>query len=198
MLPSTFPQSTNQSSSLNPRLLESRTQYRSCHIRLPGDSHRTAAIVVEGKYYSLVKVTQTRQQTLEICRRLIVKGHQILITKIAKGYAIWVFEPDAIPQTPPRSSTSPVHKPIASPTCRILSDRSRYLMCQIRVPDLDEHLEAIQVDGRYYGLFKVAETRQQALEFAVKLGRRGDETIITRTPEGDAIWVLEADAQSVG
>lgn len=197
MLPSTFPQSTEKSS-LNPRLLESRSQYRACHIRLPGDSHRTAAIFVEGKYYSLVKVAQSGQQTLEICRRLIMKGHQILITKIVKGYAIWVFEPEAVPETPICASAQPAPKSVISPTCRILSDQSRYQICEIRVPDLDDRLEAVLVDGQYYGLFKVVETRQQALEFAAKLGRRGDATIITKTQKGDAIWVREAEAQPVG
>ncbi len=197
MLSPTFPQSAEKSLTLKPEVLESREQYCCCHIRLPGDEQRTAAIRVAGKYYSLVKVVKERQQAVEICHRLLAKGRKTLITRIAKGNAIWMFEPDALLEDAAHTAQPP-QPPLNAPTCKILGAQSRYQLCQIYLPDLDERLEAILLDGKYYGLFKVVETRQQALELAVKLGRRGDETLITQTEQGkDAIWVLEPDAQVV-
>lgn len=195
MLSLTVPPRPEAMISSQPRILESRSQYRPCHIRLPGEDQRTAAILVNGKYYSLVKVVKSRQQAVEIHNRLTLKGNEALITPIAKGEAIWAFEPDAIADTPSVSGRTVAQT--ASPSCRILGNQTPVKFCQIYLPDLNDQLEAILVDGKYYGLFKVAETRQQALEFAAKLGRRGDETIISKTSGGEAVWVLEPDARPV-
>ncbi len=81
-----------------------------------------------------------------------------------------------------------------APACTILDPYIQPRVCQIRVPDFAEPLKAIVIDGKYHRLFKVAETRPQALELAAKLGLRGDETVITKTDEGNAIWVFEPDA----
>ncbi|WP_421657898.1 hypothetical protein [Leptothermofonsia sp. ETS-13] len=196
MLSPTFPQSAEKSLTLEPKVLESREQYCCCHIQLPGDEQRTAAIRVSGKYYSLVKVVKEYPQAIEICRRLLAKGRETLITKIAKGNAIWMFEPDASFDVLAHADFRPIQSSFPAPTCKILGTQPRYQLCQIYLPDLDDRIEAILLDGKYYGLFKVVETRQQALELAARLGRRGDETVITQTEQGkDAIWVLEPDAR---
>lgn len=194
MLPSTLPQSSAEPPNTSPKILESRTQYRSCHIRLPGDEQRMAAIVVNQNYYSLIKVCKDPRQALIICSRLFSNGHQALITKIAKGFAVWRLEPDAM------VDSSRQKRPVASqvnpsPTCKILTSPDQYQPCLIRVPDLDEQLQAILTDGKYYGLFKPVENRQQALEIAARLGRRGDDTIITKTEQGENVWVLEPEAR---
>ena len=92
MLPPTRSQSPVNQSDLTPKILESRDQYRSCHICLPGEDYRTAAIVVQGKYYSLVKVVQERARSLEIGKRLTTAGIEAVITQLAKGFAIWRLE----------------------------------------------------------------------------------------------------------
>ncbi len=194
MLPPTLPQSSADPSRSLPRLLESRTQYRSCHIRLPGDEHRMPAIVVNHKYYSLIKVCKDPRQALTICSRLLSNGHDALMTKIAKGVAVWRLEPDAMADSS-RQKRPPAHQANPSPTCKILTSPGQYQTCLVRVPDLDEQLQAILMDGKYYGLFKAVENRQQALEIAARLGRRGDDTVITKTEQGEAVWVFEPEAR---
>jgi len=189
-----FPQETAKNLHSSPKVLESRNQYRPCHISLLGDEHRSAAILVDSKYYGLVKVVKESQRALEICNRLSAKGTDAVITLIAKGYAIWLHEPDARPAPPMGSQSSSSNKRMNAPACTVLDPYIQPRVCQIRVPDLAEPLRAIVIDGKYYGLFKVAEARSQALELAAKLGLRGDETVITKTDEGNAVWVFEPDA----
>lgn len=150
-----------------------------------------AAIMVEQKYYSLIKVSKDTHKTLTICSRLMQRGGEVVITKIPKGNAIWRYEPDAVVDGLPASPSSEMTN---TPICKILDSPSQYQPCLIRVPDLDDRLQAIQVVGRYYGLFKTVETRQQALEIASRLGRRGDNSIITRDSQGESVWVWEPDA----
>lgn len=89
-----------------PKILESRDQYRSCHICLPEEEYRVAAVIVDGTYYSLVKVVQDRPRSLEIAKRLVAAGNAAVITKLAKGYAIWRLETEAYIELCPRSSRS--------------------------------------------------------------------------------------------
>jgi hypothetical protein len=191
---STLPQSSATSGGNPPKFLESRTQYRSCHICLPDDEQRMAAIFVDRKYYSLIKVCKDFRQAQTICARLLSNGHDALITKIAKGVAVWRFEPEAIVD-PSRRRRPEGNSAKQAPTCKILTLTTQYQSCQIRVPDLDDRFQAILVDGKYYGLFKVVENRQQALEIAARLGRRGDDTVITKTGQGEIVWVLEPEAR---
>ncbi|UBF28068.1 hypothetical protein K9N68_09370 [Kovacikia minuta CCNUW1] len=195
MSASAFLSANTADSNATPGILQSRSQYRSCHIRIPGEEQRFAAILVNEKYYSLVKVVRDRQKALEICTRLVSKGNEPLITPIAKGVAIWRLEPNARPDPISRPQSSPqMDKPLTAPTCKVLGLHNSAQTCRIRVPDLSEPLKAILVDGKYYGLFKVVEDRKQSLELAARLGLRGDETVITKTAQGDAVWVFEADA----
>ncbi|HEY9882905.1 MAG TPA: hypothetical protein V6C98_04770 [Thermosynechococcaceae cyanobacterium] len=87
-----------------PKILESRDQYRSCHICLPEEEYRVAAVMVDGKYYGLAKVVPDRQRSLEIAKRLLTAGTEAVITKLAKGYAIWRLEPEAYTELCPRTT----------------------------------------------------------------------------------------------
>jgi hypothetical protein len=177
------------------RVLASRDQYQACHIRLPGDDHRLAAVLVDGKFYSLLKIVKEPQKALKICNLMIGKGRQLVVTKTTKGVAIWTHEPDAIVE-----SRTQKHLQTPRSTATVIPDSSlevasQYQNCYIRVADLDDRLEAIQWNNRYYSLFKLTETRQQALEFVTKLKRRGDGVVMTQTSQGYRIWVWEPDAR---
>nr|WP_290228232.1 hypothetical protein [Trichocoleus desertorum] len=177
-----------------PRILQSRTQYQPCHIRVPDLDDRIVAIRVDGKYYSLMKLVKERQQALEIANRLSNKGEETIITATVKGDAIWVLERDAYLDLPaqPASATT---QPKSLGAAKILESRSQYRPCHIRVPDLDHRLSAIAVEGQYYSFFKVVKDRAQALEVAARLARRGDQTAITSTVKGEVVWVLEPEAE---
>lgn len=194
---STLPSSTSNSSTSMLRVLASRDQYRACHIHLPGDDQRLPAVLVDGKFYSLLKIVKEPQKALKVCNLMIAKGKQLVVTKTTKGVAIWTHEPEAIVD-----SRTQKHLQIpqsASPELPngILEVPSQYQSCYIRVADLDDRLEAIQWNGRYYSLFKVTETRQQVIELGNKLKRRGDAAVITQTSRGYCLWVWEPDARLV-
>lgn len=77
------------------KILASRTQYQPCHIKVPDLDKRLAAISFDGKYYSLFKSVDDGQQAVQLVRRLNYRGDAAVITKTAKGYGIWILEPDA-------------------------------------------------------------------------------------------------------
>ncbi|XGV96911.1 MAG: hypothetical protein ACAF41_29825 [Leptolyngbya sp. BL-A-14] len=179
---------------LTPKVLESRDQYRSCHICLPGEDYRVAAIVVDGRYYSLVKVVQDRLRSLEVAKRLTSAGKAAVITKLAKGYAIWRLEPEAYVDSCPRSPSQVPASVTDLPVCKILESRNEYKACHISLEDSEQRLAAILVDGNYYGLLKVVTTQQQALTLATRLQRKEVGAVITKAAQSYAVWFLEPNA----
>ena len=200
MLPPTRSQSPVNHLDPALKILESRDQYRSCHICLPGEDDRVAAINVHDQYYSLVKVVTDRARALEIGKRLTSAGTAAMITCLAKGYAIWRLELEASIDSCPRSPSQPRSPseapPIASdqPPCKILGSRSEYKACHISLADSDQRLAAVLVDDHYYGLLKVVATQQQALTLADRLQRKEVGAVITRAAQGYAVWFLEPNA----
>jgi len=195
MLSPIRPQSAMASPQHTPKILASRSQYRACHICLPGETQRIPAVMVDDRLYSLFKVVKHRPKALELCARLAARGSETVITQTPKGDAIWTLEPDAYvavkEQTPPA-------KPMLEmglPSYRILESRNEYRACHVRVPDLDKPLAALMVDGRFYGLFKIVDTQPQALDIAARLGRKGNDAVITRVAQGYSVWVLELEAR---
>lgn len=179
---------------LTPQVLESRTQYRSCHICLPGEDYRVAAVMVADKYYSLVRVVQDRSRALEVAKRLTSAGKAAVITRLAKGYAIWRLEPEAYVDSCPRSPSQPAPQLTDRPACKILESRSDYRACHISLPDSDQRLAAVLVDGNYYALLKVVTTQQQALILAARLQHKDVDAVITKAAQGYAVWFLEPNA----
>jgi hypothetical protein len=78
---------------------------------------------------------------------------------------------------------------------RILESRSQYRSCHLQLPDLDERLPGISVGHSLYSFLKSEQNQSRALEKAENLSRKGDHPILTKTPKGYVIWVLEPDAQ---
>jgi hypothetical protein len=195
MLPPTRSQSPIDQLDLTPKILESRDQYRSCHICLPGEDYRAAAVSVHGKYYSLVKVVKDQARSLEIGKRLTSAGTEAVITRLAKGYAVWRLEPEAFvgacspPSAPPSQGTID-----ALPPCKILESRREYKACHICLSDSDQRLAAVLVDDNYYGLLKVVTTQQQALTLAKRLQHKEVGAVITKAAQGYAVWFLEPNA----
>ncbi|MCY7278131.1 MAG: hypothetical protein LH702_31445 [Phormidesmis sp. CAN_BIN44] len=167
------------------KILESRSQYQSCHIRVPDESDRLAAIQVGDQYYSFFKVVKERQKTLQVAARLVYRGDEVVITHVSKGDVIWVLEPDA--------RLNPTEKP-ANRLYKILQDDWEYESCVISVPDIAQPLEAIFATGKYYSLLRVVKDREAAIELADRLTQKGNETVITQSDRGFSIWVLEPDA----
>lgn len=76
------------------KILEFRSQYQSCRIRVPDLELPVAAILVDCEYYSFFKAVQEPSKVLAIVAKLANRGDSTVITKTASGYAIWVREPE--------------------------------------------------------------------------------------------------------
>ena len=76
------------------KILESRTQYQHCRIKVPYLKRRLLAILFEGQYYSFFRTEATKEKVLEIITRLSHQVQKTVITKTEKGYFIWVLQPE--------------------------------------------------------------------------------------------------------
>jgi hypothetical protein len=79
------------------KIIDSRELYRPCHVWLPNWKERIAAICVDKEYYSLFRAVKDAEETLTLVTKLGRKGNKTVITKVPKGYVIWVIETEAIP-----------------------------------------------------------------------------------------------------
>lgn len=176
---------------LSPIVLKSRADYRACHIYLPDEPQRIAAIYFEGNYYSFFRVVQDHQKTLNLCQRLAAKGNQPIITTTHKGNGIWVLEPDARPASPAKRD-----RPDGQFQGQILELNHPVEIRYVHVPQLNMNmrLATVLVDGKYYSLFKFVKSQQLALELAASLSREGKEVVMTKTEDGIAVWLLEPNA----
>lgn len=180
---------------LSAPILESRNQYKCCHVLVPDLNERVAAIHTNGSYFSFFRVEPNKQRALEVAQRLGKRGDTSVITQTPRGFALWVKEPEARPhRSTPRSSG---HQKDSTPTSFtvLTKEGEEYQHCFIRVPDLDKRLAAIRVENQYYSLFKTVEDQYAAVELLHRLSQRGDRMIVTQRSSSYDIWVLELDAQ---
>jgi hypothetical protein len=177
------------------RILTSRTQYRSCHIRVPDDTQRLAAVLVGTKYYSFFRLIKEHQKTLQVAARLVYRGGEVVITKVAKGEVIWVYEPDVLVDDLVQEVALPLAQRRSESGLWVLLESAQdYQVCQIRVPDVAKPLEAIVFDRQYYGFMRRVRSQAEAIEFSERLGSRGNQSIITKSDRNYVVWVLEPDA----
>lgn len=76
------------------KILESRTLYQRCRIKVPHLERRLLAILFEGHYYSFFRAETTKEKVLEIIAKLSHRVQKTVITKTEKGYFIWAWEPE--------------------------------------------------------------------------------------------------------
>ena len=177
-----------------PVILQSRDQYRLCHIYLPDSGDRMAAITINNLYYSFFRVEKTEKRAREVCTKLSQRGYSPVLTKIPKGLAIWTLEPNAQLVSADSITSSASVSTDQALTYRLLVSGSQYSFCNIRVPDLKKQLTAIAFENRYYSLFKTVDDIPQAVQIVKKFSHRGSETVITQNAKGYGLWVLEPDA----
>jgi hypothetical protein len=175
-------------------LLESRSQYTCCHIQTADSAQRLAAICVDEAYYSFFRATAEQQTALKLAARLQQRGDRVVLTKLPKGYGVWVLEPDAQGCSGHTVAASPASDSVE---ISVLVAPSQYQRCWVRVPDLDKPLIAVLYSGKFYSLFKAIADFKQVLPVIRRLSQQGDDVIVTQTPAGYALWILEPDAHLV-
>jgi len=186
--------SISLSSSSGPQIL-SRREYRSCHIYLPDANEHTAAIQVNGRYYSFFQFHRDQKRSLELAQKLTQRGYSVVMTKAPKGYGLWTLEPTAQPAQSRSASSLPDESLQGRSLYKMLSSPSEYRPCHIQVPDLDKRLAAIAHENKFYSLFKAVADIQEANQLIRRLANRGDGAVVTQTAKGFAIWIEEPEAR---
>ena len=86
--------SSSPSTALDPLVLEQRN-LQCCHVCLPDTSKPTSAIAYDGHFYCYVRFFSTLEAAQRGMERLQTRGNQVILTKVLKGFVLWVLEPDA-------------------------------------------------------------------------------------------------------
>lgn len=168
-----------------------RQFYQPCHIQVPDVAAPFPAIQLGERYYSFLKGLADPRKALGILIKLMYQGDEMVLAITPKGYALWVWEPDAILTR--MRSPAVLAKPLGR--CQILVARDQCQPCLIQVPDLDQQLAAIRFEGDYYSHFRTEAKIERLLDIAAKVTQRGDDIAIARTKDGYAVYIREPDAR---
>ena len=78
---------------------------------------------------------------------------------------------------------------------KLLAQREDYTTCHIYLPDEQQRLPAIALDGNFYSFFRSLQDATKTLSILRKLSAKGEQTVMTPNKRGYAIWVYESDAE---
>lgn len=177
------------------KILISRDQYATCHIQVPGDAHRLSAIALEGQFYSFFRSCQQVTKALGLTMKLTGRGDTVVVTSTSRGYALWVYEPDATLAAPSQGKPRPVPTLVGPADCWVISDRQpEYRTCNLKVPDLPDTVPGLTDGTAYYSLYRRERDGDTALKLVARLTQRGDEVILLTTSEGYILCIREPSA----
>jgi hypothetical protein len=188
--------STDGDNSLQPvKLLAQRDEYTTCHIYVPGDSHRLPAIALDGNFYSFFRSIDDSSKTLNMLLKLSVKGNQTVMTPTRRGYAIWVYEAGALLATPSDKAPRTLSSSFGPADCWLISDRQAgYRTCSLKVPDLPDLVPGLANGQKLFSLYRREKDADITLKLGARLSQRGDEIVILVAEEGYAICIYEPGA----
>ena len=174
--------------------IASRDQYSACQIQVPDLERPIAAIAIGNRYYSFFRLVQESHRALSMMTRLSYCGDRVAIKKNPKGYGIWVEEPEASPRSTRSTSSNEDNVAPMPAQSKVLIPTNQCKELQVIVPDLDQPVEAIAYDGKYYSLFRTEPDADKVIDIIAKISLRGDETVTFKTVDGYAICIVEPDA----
>jgi hypothetical protein len=165
---------------VKPQFLLSRSEYETCHIHLPGSKKRCPAIFVDRDYFSLVRVFSHLEPTLAAKAKLDWNGDRTVITQLATGYALWVWEPEATSDLSPGLSPKNNQQTKNDPPLRVVkaldsqnltqTDLAEYLLvfnrlsewarCYLGTAVIAHYWKCTRPDLAWFDRFEVVETGQ--------------------------------------
>ncbi|MFZ9738190.1 MAG: hypothetical protein ACO3EZ_09315 [Prochlorotrichaceae cyanobacterium] len=174
-------------------LLSDRSEYQTCHIRLP-DGESISAIAIKQAYYGFRRRLSSSSQALKVLYTLSDPTSPSHITDVAltnnqKGYFLWVREANAEP-----TGNFVPNDSVSSYPTTFLKLPQNVPLSKISVPDLDQVLSAVAFNNQYYSVFKVEQDPEVVIDMVKKLSQRGDDILVASTADGSAVCVLEPDA----
>lgn len=194
------------------KLLMARRQYKTCHVRVPDLEQHLSAIQTGQDFYSFYRVFPDPQKLLAVVAKLGNRGDRMAITQTAKGYTLWVLEPDAQLLRGAAGAEILGENPAQA---KFLPAQALYYPCMIQVPPGRKYL-ALAIEGQFYRFFKLEKDFDRVMNVGGRLSRQGSEILIataqgvldkvaqhldpdTRGSIGDGyvICLLEPDAQLI-
>lgn len=182
--------------SANPRTLApftallAREQYTTCRIVLPDEPKPLPAIRVGERYYSFFRVVPQARQALTLVTKLCYNNNCVVIAKVAKGYSLWVEEPDAFPHS---FSKLIDYKPEPA-FSRILVANEQFQTCSLDVPDLDKSIPGIEYQQNYYSIFRKEPDADAVIQIVAQLSERNDESVLLASQRFWTICIAEPEA----
>jgi hypothetical protein len=74
--------------------------YRPCYIKVPDLPKPLVAVYYARRFYSVYRRGLKPEEALEVATKLVGRGDEVAIAPAKQGYAICVWEPEAIPFKP--------------------------------------------------------------------------------------------------
>ena len=177
------------------KLLSQREDYSTCHVCVPGDSHRLAAISLDGKFYSFLRFVKEASKAIRILQRLSEKGRQAVLTPAGRGYAIWGEEPTGTLATRKGTDTRSISPTFGPADCWIIGDRQPgFRTCSLKVPDLPDIVPGLAKGQKLFSLYRREKDAETTLKLASRLSQRGDEVVLLTADEGHALCIYEPGA----
>ena len=79
------------------QILTSHKQYVMGKAYIRGLDRPVSVVYFKGQYYYLFKTVQDIKQTAQIVKKIAVQGNRTVVTRIPRGYGIWILEESAKP-----------------------------------------------------------------------------------------------------
>ena len=180
------------------KLLTQRGDYATCHIQIPEETQRLAAIALDGKFYSFFRALKEPTKALGLLLKLTARGNQVAMTRTRTGYVTWVYEPAGSLATSDKQIVPRVIPLVFGPAdCWIVGERQPgYRVCSLKVTDLPDAIFGLASSRqKFYSLYRREKDPAEALKIAARLTKRGDETTILVRKEAYILCVYEPAAK---
>lgn len=80
---------------------------------------------------------------------------------------------------------------------KFLTSRQQYRSCRVHVPDIDNHIAAVSLDGQYYSFFKIVTDADALMKLLFRLSEQGDYAVVIPSSKGYQVWIWEHEATLV-
>jgi len=152
-------------------VLLSRQNYTTRRIRLPDEPKTVPAIQVGSTVYSFFRTVAKAEEALVLMGKLCDRSYPLALTKIPKGYALWVEESTIQLNFAP--------SPANLATCHFLK-AGQYRTLKLRIPKLSLPVTGIAFKQNHYSIFCKETNLTQLIELAGQLVEWGNPVLVLR------------------
>ncbi|MEO0541837.1 MAG: hypothetical protein AAFZ80_13385 [Cyanobacteria bacterium P01_A01_bin.105] len=152
-------------------ILLSRQHYTTTRIQLTDEPKPVPAIQVGATAYSFFRTVPSAEAAMPLMEKLCDRSYPLALTKIPKGYAIWIEESTI------QLNFAPTPANLA--TCHFLKS-GQYRVVKLRLPKLDLPVTGVQFNQRYYSIFCKETNLTQLIELAGQLADWGNPSLVLR------------------